>query len=86
MKKITSIAELKKEAEYNEKNGWTDFFILLNYGLRSSKRICYYADTNTFDIHNEIDDSYQENLTEDDLGTETHIMIAIEKEALFKNV
>jgi hypothetical protein len=62
MKKITSIDELKKEALYNEKEV-AEFFISLNGGLRSSKRIIYYSDTDTFDIHNEIDDSFQDDLS-----------------------
>jgi len=84
MKKITSIEELKKESIYDDKKGMTEFFILLNFNLRSSKRIVYYLDTNTFDIHNEIDDSYEEDLTEEQLKNETHIVIAIETGAFFK--
>lgn len=84
MKKITSIEELKKESEYDDKKGMTDFFILLNFNLRSSKRITYYPDTNTFDVHNEIDDSYEEDLTEEQLINETHIGVAIDKGAFYK--
>lgn len=84
MKRINSIQELKKESEYDEKKGMTEFFILLNFNLRSSKRIVYYPDTNTFDVHNEIDDSYEEDLTVDQLRNETHIVLAIERGAFFK--
>lgn len=84
MKKITSIEELKKESEYDDKKGTAEFFILLNFSLRSSKRITYYPDTNTFDVHNEIDDSYEEDLTEEQLINETHIGVAIERGALYK--
>lgn len=84
MKKINSIEELKKESEYDEKKGWAEFFILLNFNLRSSKRIVYYPDTNKFDVHNEIDDSYEEDLTEEQLINETHIGVAIERGALYK--
>ena len=62
----------------------TEFFILLNFNLRNSKRIVYYPDTNAFDVHNEIDDSYEEDLTEDQLRNETHIILAIERGAFFK--
>jgi hypothetical protein len=62
----------------------SEFYILLNGGFRSSKRIIYYPDTNTFDVHNEIDDSYQEDLTEEELKSETHIVVAIENGALFR--
>ena len=84
MKKITSIEELKKESEYDDRKGMTEFFIALNFGCRSSKRIVYYPDTNKFDVHNEIDDSYQEDITEEQLKEETHIILAIENEAFFK--
>jgi hypothetical protein len=65
MKPIVSIEELKKEALFDDRKGMAEFFIALNFGLRSSKRIAYYPKTNTFDVHNEIDDSYEEELTED---------------------
>lgn len=84
MKKITSIEELKKEAIYDDRRGWAEFFILLNFNLRSSKRIIYYPDTNTFDVHNEIDDSYEKDLTEEQLINDTHIVIAIERGAFYK--
>ena len=64
MKKIASIEELKKESIYDDRKGMAEFFIALNFNRRSSKRIVYYPDTNTFDVHNEIDDSYEEDLTE----------------------
>ena len=84
MKQINSIEELKKEAVYDDRKGMTEFFIMLNFGLRSSKRITYFPETNTFDIHNEIDDSFEEDLTEEQLISDTHIGIAIEKGAFFK--
>ena len=83
MKIINSIKQLKKEAKSKD-GAFTDFFVLLNYGLKSSKKISYNPATKTFDVHNEIDDSYQEDLTEDQLKEHTHIIDAIEKRALFK--
>jgi hypothetical protein len=83
-RKIMSLEELKKEAIYNERKGMAEFFIMLNGGLRSSKRIAYYSETSTFDVHNEIDDSYQEDLTEKELLSDTHIGVAIERGALYK--
>ena len=41
-----------------------DFFILLNYGLRSSKAMSYDGD-NTFYVLNEIDDTEQELMNND---------------------
>jgi hypothetical protein len=84
MKQITSIEELKKEAAFDDRKGMTEFFVMLNFGLRSSKGITYYPTTNTFDVHNEIDDSYEEDLTEEQLINETHIGMAIERGAFFK--
>ena len=84
MKKITSIEELKKESEYDDRKGMTEFFIALNFGCRSSKRIVYYPDTNKFDVHNENDNSYEEDLTEEQLINESHISLAIENGAFFK--
>ncbi|HEY6434959.1 MAG TPA: hypothetical protein VIY47_00080 [Ignavibacteriaceae bacterium] len=85
MKRINSIEELKKEAVYDDKRGMAEFFMLLAGGIcRSSKRITYYPETNTFDVHNEIDDSYEENLTEEQLRNETHIVLAIENASFFK--
>jgi len=83
-RKITSLKDLKKEAIYNETMGMAEFFIILNGGLRSSKRIAYYPETDTYDIHNEIDDSYEEDLTEEQLLNDTHIGVAIERGALYK--
>ena len=84
MKRITSLEQLKKESTYDDKKGMAEFFILLNFGLRSSKRITYYPDTNTFDVNNEIDDSWEEDLTEEQLINETHIVLAIKNGAFFK--
>jgi hypothetical protein len=84
MERITSLEQLKKESTYDDKKGMAAFFIQLNFGLRSSKRITYFPDTNTFDIYNEIDDSWKENLNEEQLRNETHIVLAIENGALFK--
>ena len=83
MQKINSIEELKKEAMYDDKSV-SEFFIMLNGGLRSSKRVTYFPDTDTYDVLNEIDDSYQEDLTEEQLRTETHILYAIENGAFYK--
>ena len=83
MKAITTVQQLKHEAKSND-GSFTDFYIVLNFGLRSSKRILYNEDTNTFDVHNEIDDSYQDDLTEEQLREETHIIEAMENGALHK--
>lgn len=58
-----------------------DFFI---HGgtYRSSKGIMYFHDSQEFDIHNEIDDSWQE-VKKDKLGEETNIVEAINKGAFY---
>ncbi len=79
-KRITSIDELKKEAQ-----GGADFALLLNYGLFSRKTIDYDGDANVFSIWNHIDDTHQK-LTEAQLKDRdwTHIGYAIRKGAFVK--
>ena len=83
MNQILSVEELKKEAT-NANGDYSDFFIALNFGARSSKRILYDSKYETFSIINEIGDSYQEDLTVQDLREETNIILAIERGALYK--
>ena len=83
MKKINSVEELKKEAE-STTDSYTDFFILLNGNARSSKQISYNPETNRFSIINEIDFSYEYDLSERQLENRTHIVLAIKSGAFFK--
>jgi hypothetical protein len=83
MKQITSIEVLKKEAA-NPNGDYSDFFISLNFGARSSKRVFYDTENETFNVINEIDYSYQDDLTEEQLREETHIVFAIENGAFYK--
>jgi hypothetical protein len=83
MTPILSLEELKEAAMYNDR-GIAEFFITLNFNLRSSKRIVYFPDTDTFDIQNEIDDSWQEDLPASELANQTLIVEAIEKQAFYK--
>ena len=64
MTRINSTAELRDTV----KKGEHDFFIVLNYGFRSSKNIHLNKD-GTFKILNEIDDTVQ-NLSEAQLNDE----------------
>lgn len=76
-KKIESVDQLKEES----KNAG-EFFILLNYGLRSSKRI-WWNGTHFF-VLNYIDNTEQK-LTPEQLHSEaTNIGKAIDKNAFFK--
>jgi hypothetical protein len=77
MNKIKSVEQLKKESK-----GGADFFIALNYGLRSSKNILFNG--KEFEIFNEIDGTSQ-LLTEKQLFTKSNIGKAIEKGAFFKD-
>lgn len=81
---IETIDQLKSECiKKNDEYG--DFFITLGGGIaRSSKRIRYDKKTNLCDVHNEIDDTFQDNLSEDELRKETMIFEAIEKKSFFQ--
>ncbi|MES2285477.1 MAG: hypothetical protein V4547_07300 [Bacteroidota bacterium] len=80
MKIVKSLTHLKKLSNID---GYAEFYIMLAGGLcRSGKRICYYPKSKTFDIHNEIDDTWQDNITEEELPNQSMIPEAIEKGAL----
>ena len=82
-KQITSMEQLKKEAQDEQD---TEFFILLNFFLRSSKRIIWDEEDKHFFILNYIDDTEQ-MLTEAQLMDKgyTNIGYAMTKGALFKD-
>lgn len=82
-KQIMSMEQLKKESEGNDD---AEFFILLNYNLRSSKRIIWDEEKKRFFIFNYIDDTRQK-LTETQLMSKGHTNIgyAMTKGALFKD-
>lgn len=61
----------------------SEFYVRLNGGCRSSKRIRYYPEDEQFIVHHEIDDSWDELITEEELHELTNIPEAIEKGALF---
>jgi len=65
-------------------NGRAEFFILLAGGLsRSWKQVHYDKESNTFDIFNEIDDTWQEDVSEIRLCSDTSIHLAIKQSNLF---
>ena len=82
-KQIRTMEALKKEANSEQD---PEFFILLNGGLRSSKRIIWDENDKLFYIVNYIDDTEQE-LTEVQLMDKEHTNIgyAMTKGALFKD-
>lgn len=79
--RVTSVEELKRLATVE---GGVLFYILLNGGLKSVKRIEWDEPGKSFCILNEIDDTHQD-LTEQELATETNIVKAIERNAFFKD-
>lgn len=70
MTQVKTIEQLKGMIE----NAVHDFFILLNFGARSSKFVDYSPKTGRFSIVNEIDGSEQ-NLTEEQLMDEEYTNI-----------
>jgi hypothetical protein len=84
MTQVTSLEHLKELAK-SERGEMQDFFISLAGGIaRSSKRIYYDPDANTFDVFHEIDDTWEDDLTEEQLASHTNIVSAIEVGALYK--
>lgn len=79
MKRIRTMAQLKRRS----RDGG-DFFILLNGGLRSSKRIEWHEEDKVFCVVKEIDDTVQE-LTEEQIMDREYTLIgeAMQKGALF---
>jgi ribosomal protein S26 len=78
---VTSMEHLKKLCD---RNGRAEFYILLAGGLcRSGKQIHYDSQTKKFEIYNEIDETWQRNLTEKSLYKKTMIPEAIEKAAMY---
>jgi hypothetical protein len=83
-KTTKSLAHLKKVAG-SDTGDFTEFYILLAGGIaRRSKRIVYHTPTKTFDVYNEIDASYQEDLTDEQLASETNIVDAIDCNVLIQ--
>ena len=78
---VSSMDHLKRLCTIN---GWAEFYIILAGGLcRSGKQIHFDISTNSFEIYNEIDETWQRDLTEQALYKKTMIPEAIEKEAMF---
>jgi len=75
---INSIEELKRESLKR-----SEFFILLNFGIKSTKYITYNPKLNEFHINHSIDDT-DETVAERDLAEYTNIPKAIEKHAFYK--
>ena len=84
MIKVKSLAHLKKLAS-NKHGDRVDFFIAVAGGAgRSSKQINYDPETGLFSLVNEIDYSFQDDLTDKDLKEQTFIVDAIEAGTFYK--
>jgi uncharacterized membrane protein len=81
--KVSSLDHLKKLCT-KKPDEVIDIILHLNGGLRSSKTIAYYD--NKWDVFNLIDSSSQEELTDEQLSTETNIVEGIEKGALYAEI
>lgn len=66
----------------NENDGHLECYIILKGGLRSSKTIQF--DGVNYHVHNEIDDSWQDDLTKEQVLEETNIGKALEVGALYQ--
>lgn len=76
---VKSVEHLKTLASGED---GAEFFIALNFGMRSSKRICWDEPTKSWCITNDIDDSH-EDLEEEELATATNIVKAISRGTLY---
>ena len=84
MVKVKSLAHLKKLAS-NKAGRRVDFFIAVAGGIgRSSKQINYDPETKLFSVVNEIDFSFQDDLTDQQLKEKTFIVDAIEAGSFYK--
>lgn len=79
MRKIKDLTELKELSSKKK----CKCFIVLNFGVRSVKDIRYYPSKDIFKVFNEIDGTEQQ-LTENQLSTETNIIRALENGALWR--
>jgi hypothetical protein len=77
---IETLFELKGLA--SEETG-VDVFIRLNGGLRSSKTIWYNINTGLWSVSHDIDDTFDEDITDEELNELTNIVEAINLKALY---
>jgi len=77
---IETLFELKGLA--SEETG-VDVFIRLNGGLRSSKTIWYNINTGLWSVSHGIDDTFDEDITDEELNELTNIVEAINLKALY---
>lgn len=79
--KVLSIEHLKTLCDIN---GRAEFYIILAEGLcRSGKEIHYDNQSGKFEIYHEIDETWQSNISEKELYTETNIPDAIENSSMY---
>jgi hypothetical protein len=81
MSKLTLINSLDRLKELASEEDGVGCYIRLGVA-RSSKNMWYHGD-DLWSVHNEIDDTFQGELTTKELGEKTNIIHAIEKQSLF---
>ena len=80
-KLVLSIEHLKKLCSIN---GRAEFYVELCGGLSKSRKAIHFDTiSRTFDIYNEIDDTWLSELSEEKLYSKTIIPEAIEKSSMF---
>lgn len=81
---VTSLSDLQDRANFNINEDGCQCFVSLAGGLiKSSKQIWYYPESNTYDVHNDIDDTDFEEIDLPTLTRETNIIEALDKGALY---
>lgn len=82
MSKLALINSLDRLKELASEEDGVECYIRLGVA-RSSKNIWYHERDDLWSVHNEIDDTFQGKITTKELGEETNIIHAIEKQSLF---
>ena len=77
---VESIAHLKELANVE---GYGEFFISQRCGIRSLKRVRYLPNEDLFMVHHEIDDTWDDYITEEELHILTNIPNAIANRVFF---
>lgn len=78
--KIKDLEDLKTRAS---EEGGCECFIALNSLVRSSKQVWYWSESNTWDVHNDIDGTDIDGMTFDELKSDTNIIKALNAGALY---
>lgn len=78
---IKSLEDLKERAQAED--GCECFIVLAGGLVKSSKQIWYWADSNTFDVHEDIDGTDWEEVGLEVIANETNIIEALNNKSLY---